>query len=59
LSNILIAHFPFKNPTTSDTENFGGIDTSDEHGLLAHSFPTAQASSIHKVAAISHRLTFV
>jgi hypothetical protein len=22
-----MAHFPFKNPTTSDTANFGGIDT--------------------------------
>ena len=27
LSNILIAHLPFKKPTTSDTANFGGIDS--------------------------------
>jgi|GEM_PF-6007588 len=27
LSNILIALFPFKNPTASDTEYFGGIHT--------------------------------
>ena len=26
LSNILIAHLPFKKPTISDTANFGGID---------------------------------
>ena len=27
LSNILIAHLPFKKPTTSDTANLGGIDS--------------------------------
>ena len=26
LSNILMAHFPLRHPTTSETENFGGID---------------------------------
>jgi len=27
LSKILMAHFPFKNPTVSETKNFGGMET--------------------------------